>query len=213
MNSSPNLRQQAKAHTRVALKKSALKLYSQQGANGVSMNKVAKGAGIAQPSFYNHFANLDELLEELRSELTERYMGPLRLAVVDMLSKVDQISDQQFKHLNRQFLRLIFDAAFQNITLFQHLIEDRPRFDAKNTGLAGMLLEVQDEWAQAFNQGLELSGRCVQASTLHLFLDSVSAQVHELILGCHGERYSQEQAIETLSSNIGKMFDELLSKK
>ncbi len=80
MNSSPNLRQQAKAHTRVALKKSALKLYSQQGANGVSMNKVAKGAGIAQPSFYNHFANLDELLEELRSELTERYMGPLRLA-------------------------------------------------------------------------------------------------------------------------------------
>ncbi len=58
-----------------------------------------------------------------------------------------------------KFLRLIFDAAFQNITLFQRLIEDRPRFDAKNTGLAGMLLEVQDEWAQAFNQGLELSGR------------------------------------------------------
>ena len=213
MNSNQNLRQQAKAHTRVALKKSALKLYSQQGASGVSMNKVAKGAGIAQPSFYNHFSNLDELLEELRSELTERYMGPLRLAVVEMLSNFDQISDQQFKQLNRQFLRLIFDAAFQNITLFQRLIEDRPRFSATNSGLAGMVIEVQDEWARAFNQGLKLSGRSVQPSILHLFLDSASAQVHELILGCHGGRYSQDQAIETLSSNIGKMIDELLTKK
>ncbi len=213
MNTNQNLRQQAKAHTRAALKKSALKLYSQQGASGVSMNKVAKGAGIAQPSFYNHFANLDELLEELRSELTERYMGPLRTAVVEMLSNFDQISDQQLKQLNRQFLRLIFDAAFENITLFQRLIEDRPRFSANNSGLAGMLSEIQDEWARAYNHGLRLAGRNIPQSTLYLFLDSTSAQVHELILGCHGGRYSQEQAIETLSSNIGKMIDELLIKK
>ena len=51
----------AKAQTRRALLKSALHLYSQEGAQGMSMNKVAKGAGIAQPSFYNHFASLDAL--------------------------------------------------------------------------------------------------------------------------------------------------------
>ncbi len=212
MNTNQNLRQQAKEHTRVALKKSALRLYSQQGASGVSMNKVAKGAGIAQPSFYNHFASLDALFEELRSELTQRYMAPLRLAVIEILGSFDQLSDLQLKQFNQKFLRIIFDAAFENITLFQRLIEDRPRFSANNTGLAGMVIEVQNEWAQAFNQGLTLSGRRIPQSNLYLFLDSTAAMIHELILGCHSGRYSQEQAIEALSHNIGKMFDELLSK-
>jgi TetR/AcrR family transcriptional regulator of autoinduction and epiphytic fitness len=48
-------REVAKAQTRRGLLKSALQLYSREGAQGLSMNKVAKGAGIAQPSFYNHF--------------------------------------------------------------------------------------------------------------------------------------------------------------
>ncbi len=213
MNPNQNLRQQAKEHTRVALKKSALKLYSQQGASGVSMNKVAKGAGIAQPSFYNHFASLDALFEELRNELTQRYMAPLRMAVIDILGNFDQLSDLQLKQLNQQFLRIIFDAAFENITLFQRLIEDRPRFSASNTGLASIVIEIQNEWAQAFNQGLTLSGRNIAQSTLYLFLDSTAAMIHELILGCHSGRYSQEQAIDTLSTNTGKMLDELLNQK
>ncbi len=29
-----------------------------------------------------------------------------------------------------QCLTMIFDSAFQNIALFQHLLEDRPRFTA-----------------------------------------------------------------------------------
>jgi AcrR family transcriptional regulator len=213
MNSNQNLRQQAKASTRKALKKSALKLYCSQGISGVSMNKVAKGAGIAQPSFYNHFSNLDELLSELRSELTQRYMEPLRRAVVEMLSNVDQLSPSQFKQYNRQLLTLIFAAAFENITLFQRLIQDRPRFVDQTGGLAGMLLEIQNEWALVLRQGLKISGRCVPEHDLYLYLDSTSAQVHELILGCHEGRYSQEQAIETLSINISKIFNDLLRSK
>ena len=58
-------REQAKARTRRALLKSALRLYSLEGAQGMSMNKIAKGAGIAQPSFYNHFDSLDALQNEL----------------------------------------------------------------------------------------------------------------------------------------------------
>ncbi len=213
MNSKQNLRQQAKVLTRTALKKSALKLYCLQGMSGVSMNKVAKGAGIAQPSFYNHFSNLDELLSELRSELAQRYMKPLKLAVVEMLSNVDELSAKQFKQYNRQFLTLIFSAAFENITLFQRLIQDRPRFTDQPGGLAGMLLEIQNEWAQVLKHGLTLSGRSTTEQNLYLYLDSISAQVHELILGSHEGRYTQEQAIETLSINISKIFNDLLRSK
>ncbi len=74
-----------------------------------------------------------------------------------------------------------------------------------------MVIKVQHEWAKAFNQGPALSGRNIHQSTLYLFLDSTAAMIHKLILGCHSCRYSQEQAVEALSSNIGKMLDELLS--
>ena len=73
-----NKREQAKAKTRKALLKSALRLYSKEGAKGMSMNKVAKGAGIAQPSFYNHFASLGALETELSEQLKESYLAPLR---------------------------------------------------------------------------------------------------------------------------------------
>ncbi len=65
---------------------------------------MAKGAGIAQPSFYNYFASLDALFEELRGELTQRYMAPLRSAVIEILGNADQISDLQLKQLNQPFL-------------------------------------------------------------------------------------------------------------
>ncbi len=71
-------RDQAKARTRRALLKSALQLYSLEGARGMSMNKIAKGAGIAQPSFYNHFESLDALQNELSAQLKDNYLSPMR---------------------------------------------------------------------------------------------------------------------------------------
>ncbi|KTF06444.1 transcriptional regulator, TetR family, partial [marine sediment metagenome] len=73
-------RELAKAKTRRALLKSALRLYSLEGAQGMSMNKIAKGAGIAQPSFYNHFESLDALQNELSAQLKDHYLSPMRLA-------------------------------------------------------------------------------------------------------------------------------------
>ena len=73
-------RKLAKAQTRNAIMKSALRLYSSEGSAGMSMNKVAKGAGIAQPSFYNHFASLDELQQQLSAQLKDNYLSPMRAA-------------------------------------------------------------------------------------------------------------------------------------
>jgi len=44
-------RELAKAKTRRALLKSALRLYSLEGAQGMSMNKVVKGAGSRKANF------------------------------------------------------------------------------------------------------------------------------------------------------------------
>ena len=210
-------RELAKAKTRRALLKSALRLYSLEGAQGMSMNKVAKGAGIAQPSFYNHFESLDALQNELSAQLKDNYLTPMRLAWVDMLKDYDVLSKAQFNERCQQCLVMIFDSAFQNIALFQHLLEDRPRFTANienqsslNNGLGNLVTEIQVEWTEIFIQGLQLSNRSVERTAINLCVDMAAAQVHELILGCHQQRYSRQQAIDTLSSSFDTLFANFL---
>jgi len=208
-------RELAKSKTRRALLKSALQLYSQEGAQGMSMNKVAKGAGIAQPSFYNHFDSLDALQSELCEQLKENYLSPMRLAWVNMLKDYDVLNKEEFDQQCQQGLIMIFDSAFQNIALFQHLIEDRPRFSPKkeNKGLGNLITEIQQEWTEIFIQGLQLSGRFFERSDVNLCVDIAASQVHELILGCHQQRYSRQQAISILSHNFDALFVSLFARK
>jgi len=211
---SESKRELAKANTRRALLKSALQLYSQEGAQGLSMNKVAKGAGIAQPSFYNHFQSLDALQEELCEQLKESYLSPMRMAWITMLKEFDSLTEELLDQRCQQCLGMIFDAAFQNIELFQHLIEDRPRFGQhKNNGLGGLVNDLQEEWIDIFSQGLTLSGRTFTANEVNLFVDIAAAQVHELLLGCHQQRYQREQAIQLLSTSFQSLFISLFASE
>jgi TetR/AcrR family transcriptional regulator of autoinduction and epiphytic fitness len=211
-------RELAKAQTRRSLLKSALLLYSQEGAQGMSMNKVAKGAGIAQPSFYNHFASLDELQSELSQQLKENYLSPMRMAWVNMLKDYDALTKEEFNQRCQECLSMIFDSAFQNIELFQRLIEDRPRFTQSfsgksSQGLGNLITDIQDEWTEIFTQGMVLSGRSFERNNVNLCVDMAAAQVHELILGCHQQRYSRAQAINILSMSFDGLFRNLLVDK
>lgn len=211
---SESKRDVAKAQTRRKLLKSALQLYSLEGAQGLSMNKVAKGAGIAQPSFYNHFSSLDALQVELCTELKHSYLSPMRMAWISMLKDFDSLTDELFDHKCQQALNMIFDSAFENIELFQHLIEDRPRFSVpQKNGLGTLVNDLQAEWVAIFSQGLSLSGRSFTESDVCLFVDIAAAQVHELILGCQNGRYQRAQAIEILSSSFKSLFVSLFSGK
>ena len=221
-------RELAKANTRRALLKSALQLYSLEGACGMSMNKVAKGAGIAQPSFYNHFDSMDDLQSELSAQLKDNYLSPMRVAWVNMIKDYDSLNKEQFSQRCQQCLTLIFDSAFKNIALFQHLIEDRPRGGSKiegsgnkglenkgslNKGLGSLITEIQEEWTDIFIQGLQWSKRSFERTDVNLCVDIASAQVHELILGCHQERYSRQQAIAILSTNFNALFINFFARK
>lgn len=219
MNSLPpeSKREQAKAKTRKALLKSALRLYSKEGAKGMSMNKVAKGAGIAQPSFYNHFASLAALEVELSEQLKENYLAPLRNSWINLMGNFDTLKQEKtFDDRCQHCLSMIFDAAFLNIELFQHLVEDRPRVMPSATGqsshgLGNLITEIQHEWSDIFIQGLKLSGRSFHTSQVNLCVDMAAAQVHELILGCHQQRYTREQAIAILCTSFNALFMRLFS--
>ena len=207
-------RELAKAKTRHTLLKSALQLYSVEGALGMSMNKIAKGAGIAQPSFYNHFDSLDALQQVLSKQLKGNYLSPMRMAWVDMLKDYPTLSKEDFNDRCQECLTLIFDTAFQNITLFQRLLEDSLRFDSniKCNGLGSLIIEIRDEWTKIFIEGLQSAECSFDESDVHLCVDIAAAQVHELILGCHQQRYSRQQAIEMLCKNFDGVFSHFFAK-
>ena len=207
-------RELAKAKTRHTLLKSALQLYSVEGALGMSMNKIAKGAGIAQPSFYNHFDSLDALQQVLSKQLKDNYLSPMRMAWVDMLKDYPTLSKEDFNERCQECLTLIFDAAFQNITLFQRLLEDSLRFDSniERNGLGSLIIEIRDEWTKIFIAGLQSAECSFDESDVHLCVDIAAAQVHELILGCHQQRYSRQQAIEILCKNFDGVFSHFFTK-
>lgn len=213
----------AKTKTRRALLKSALQLYSLDGACGMSMNKIAKGAGIAQPSFYNHFDGLEALQHELGEQLKHYYLSPMRMAWVNMLKDYTTLTNEQFNQRCQHCLTLIFDAAFQNIALFQRLIEDSLSNSATqenqfsimgasknshpvNNGLGRLIGEIKEEWVEIFIQGLSSTERTFDAFEINLCVDIATAQVHELILGCHHGRYSRQQAIAMLCKNFDALF-------
>ena len=208
-------RELAKANTRHTLLKSALQLYSVEGALGMSMNKIAKGAGIAQPSFYNHFDSLDALQQVLGEQLKDNYLSPMRMAWVDMLKDYPTLSKEDFNERCQECLTLIFDAAFQNITLFQRLLEDSLRFDSKieRKGLESLITEIREEWTKIFIQGLQSAKCSFEESDIHLCVDIAAAQVHELILGCHQQRYLRQQAIEMLCKNLDGIFSPFFTKE
>ena len=207
-------REQAKSKTRHALLKSALQLYSLEGSCGMSMNKIAKGASIAQPSFYNHFDSLDTLQQVLSQQLKDNYLSPMRMAWVDMLKDYPTLSKEAFNQRCQDCLTLIFEIAFQNIALFQRLIEDSLHFDSKmeRQGLGSLITEIREEWSKIFMQGLQSAECGFEESDVHLCVDIASAQVHELILGCHQQRYSRQQAIEILCKNFDGLFNSFFAK-
>jgi len=205
----------AKARTRHALLKSALQLYSIEGASGLSMNKIAKGAGIAQPSFYNHFASVEALQHELSAQLKDNYLSPMRMAWVNMLKDYGTLTKAQFNQRCQHCLTMIFDAAFQNVELFQRLIEDSLRYGStvEDKGLGSLISEIQTEWTNIFMLGLQSTECSFDRYEVNLCVDVAAAQVHELILGCHQQRYSQPQAIAILSENFDALFSRFFTKE
>lgn len=206
-------RELAKAKTRRAIMKSALRLYSSEGSAGMSMNKVAKGAGIAQPSFYNHFTSLDDLQQQLSAQLKNSYLSPMRAAWIMMIKDYAWLSEAQFNQRCEHCLSHIFDAAFINIDLFRRLNEDRLRCSPgqeserlMDKGLGQLINDIQAEWTQMFMEGLTLSGQEFESSDVNLCVDIAAAQVHELILGCHQQRYTRAQAITILCQNLNALF-------
>jgi AcrR family transcriptional regulator len=77
-------RDESKSLTRARLLEAAGRLLAETGYGGLSASAVARAAGVAQPTFYVHFRDKDDLLRTLGEE----QIGALRLRLRDARSRV-----------------------------------------------------------------------------------------------------------------------------
>ena len=73
-------RGEAKLITRRRLLDAGLGLLGEEGYENLTTGRIAAAAGVAQPTFYVHFADKDDLLRCLAEEVTSRLREALRQA-------------------------------------------------------------------------------------------------------------------------------------
>jgi TetR/AcrR family transcriptional regulator, fatty acid biosynthesis regulator len=73
-------REEAKLITRRRLLEAAARILRDSGHGGLSVSAVAREAGVAQPTFYVHFADKDDLVSTLAKEKVEAIRRPLKEA-------------------------------------------------------------------------------------------------------------------------------------
>ena len=90
-------RKEAKEVTRRRLLRAALEILNEKGETDVSASTVSRAAGIAQPSFYEHFRNKNELLRALGDELfavMRQALGDVRRSALEAPSDTERMREQ-----------------------------------------------------------------------------------------------------------------------
>lgn len=178
-------RKEAKRLTREGLLEAARSILLCNGEEALTASAVARAAGVANATFYEHFANKDELLrtlaEELFTRLREELRGPRWEAIQAPTSE---------EKLRRQF-RVPLDVLTADPGLFR--LSLRVRHQSPRSALGEMSVRLaggtkRDLVQELIDRGYPASTP-VQRRRLEMIADIHTAAVEALALGYVNGRY------------------------
>jgi AcrR family transcriptional regulator len=220
-NSSSTSRQVSKEQTRQRLIQSAHKLILEKGLAGLTMNQITRKAGIAQPSFYNHYSALSELIIDLRKLMAKRYLSPLQEYFVNAINALkSQSIEIPDKHINREALRTLnkdylsynFDILLRDINIFKVVLADyHDQGSLLQNELGKLIDDINLAWCEFISDLATENKLEIPLDNIRLYVDSLSALTHQLVLGCDQNRYSKEQAVLVLTRFSETLITEQLS--
>jgi AcrR family transcriptional regulator len=112
------LRQERSRNTRERLVRAALKLWRQQGFEDTTVDEIAAEAEVGWSTFYYHFANKDELLQELgglTAQAVEKDLSFERGAYPDLPSAIDAFVTSMAKHMTTVPREIVLAAIGRNM--------------------------------------------------------------------------------------------------
>jgi AcrR family transcriptional regulator len=102
--------------TRKKIKTAMIHLMSKENYAAITINSIVKHANVNRSSFYNHYANKDELLEDLLEEIVSDLIDSYRMPYTDMKTfKLNDLSPRtivlfQNVYKHRDFYRMIVQS-------------------------------------------------------------------------------------------------------
>ena len=179
----PLRREEAKFLTRRRLLDAAAKLLGENGYGGLSASAVARGAGVAQPTFYVHFRDKEDLVRTLADEK----IGALRSRLRDARERVRA---GQGVDAVRETFRLPLETLLETPALFRLFVGA-----ARDPGspLAEQSRRLHDELRKDLAEDLVSLGLPASSARerqqVEMIADSMIAQTEALGLGYLDGRY------------------------
>jgi AcrR family transcriptional regulator len=182
-------REEAKLITRRRLLEAAARVLRESGHGGLSASAVAREAGVAQPTFYVHFVDKDDLMQTLAREKVEGLRGPLReaRARIKRGSGIDAV---------RETFLLPVKALLEDPDLFRLYVQEGHHPNSPFGEEARKLRsELQADLAADLIELGAPARTSGERARLDMIADAILAQAEALGLGLIEGRYPQADAV------------------
>jgi len=187
-------REEGKLITRRRLVEAASKLLAEKGLAGVSGSAVARGAGVAQPTFYVHFKDMNELLATIA---TER-LGALRSA---LRAARERLREGEGVEAIRETFRLPLQTMVEQGELFRLYMQE---YHQPASPMGEQARKLFDELRADLTEDLVRlgipAGTKSERQQLEMMSESMIVQTQALGIAILDGRYSNvEDAVEVLT--------------
>ena len=200
MAQSSKTRSAQKAETRLRIIKAGRHILATETFKAFTMRGVAKHANIAQPSFYNHFNSMEDLLETIVEETRQRFINPQVQAMM-ALSKQSSLND--LETIIHNFIRLAFDVGIQHPNFFCMTISERNAQGSPFGKIIHREFEnVRQLYIQFFLNLAEQQNAELSHEKATLGVDAILGSNEALITGCIEGRYKRKEDAVAMATQI-----------
>jgi AcrR family transcriptional regulator len=182
-------RDESKAITRQRLLDGAARLLGEVGYGGLSTSAVARVAGVAQPTFYVHFRDMDDLLRTLGAERIGALRSRLRTAREGLLAGrgVDAV---------RETFRVSLETWIENPGLFRLYAQEQQHPTSPMGKMARDLrAEVHRDLVEDLTRLGLPAANAAERERLHMMADAMIAQTEALARGYLDGVYKSVDAV------------------
>lgn len=123
-----------KLHTRDSIKQAAKDLFWEHGINHTNVNKISKAADISRMTFYREFANRDELIHEVVTDLFDEIatgMISIFEKEIPFLEKINELVYQNYKITSNISAEMLIDLNKQKNPQLKAFIDEKQNNNKK----------------------------------------------------------------------------------
>lgn len=192
--------------TRELILKTALRLFSERGYDGVSMRDLASEVGIRAASIYNHFSGKEDIFNSLLAEMENRYAkiaealnisdGDLGEAAMHYIGMTQERLQEIAVGIFLYFVKDEFAAPFRKM-----ITAEQFRDSAAGAAFRNMFIDTVLEYQTGIFQALVEQGEFIDADPAIIALHFYSP-IFLLLAGYDGSR--EEEIVQTLKKHVSQ---------